>query len=363
MPLKKRTYISPKPDDPRSIESLNTGFRKSWPVASAYEVVNGILIAKTSDSRDSYPVDHRYKSIPIQLAKIQEGDEAGLLSFTRKYGMLGLSKLLPTYPEVLIARRFNTERDLEDVTLPPEIPNDRKALWIREVIRDERERFYRCCNEIALTDSKMQQAWLLSGGGDLLYWIWAHIRTLRLCCDLTLIIQDENEMDESDIVYLNESVASYLRKFQPPHLRGSKHLTLELTLAFLHQTKKILWSQPETWTALQFAKHLRRDLINRNIGEIRLAIEADGKAERSFFQYHALIEIAYWHLHNLVINGRMKRCKREHCGEFFIQSHRGTEYCPEPKTPKGESRCAVLDRTIRAKPKYLRRLKRKRQKR
>lgn len=323
MPFEKETMIVSRTDDPKYEASRQKGFRFRWIVAGDYELRNQMLApVRASQWRDYYPANQ--KTIPIQLAKIKEGDEKALLVFARTYGSLGFTGMLPFVVASILAKRL--------------LPSDRKSIERLKV-------------ECRLPDIELWKGWIASGGeGDPLSWIWAHIRTLRFCIDLGLYIEDEDE----------EGLVSFLRKYQRKDLKSSGELSPVLAIALQHQVTLHGWTSPVGWTALEFAKYLRRELINKNIQGIRIALEPEGNREKSYFEYRSLIEMAYWHLHNLAVDGRLKRCKREGCGGFFVQTHGGTNYCPEPKTPKGESNCAVLDRSTRGMKKYREKLRRKR---
>ena len=349
MPFEKGTFITPNPLNADYVKSRKDRFRSRWETAAEYEIENGILRPKPmSGQRDSYPVAH--ESIPLELAAIQEGDEGALLAFVRKYGMLGLRNLLPSIPRSLWERRFVTEKVVLAQPCPGDSQRERKA-YARQVVSQDGTALRKIFDQVAFPDKRTFEAWIATGGGDPLCWIWSHIRTLRICRDLTRYIQQEDE----------GGAESYLRGFQWQGIKRSSQLDSCLQVAFLDQRITCTWGMPKGWTVLEFAKLLRRELINRNIERIHLAIEPVRDKEESFFEYRSLIEIAYWHLHNRVIDGRMRCCKRERCGKFFLQKHKGEKYCPEPTTgPKEESRCAVLDRATRAMKTYREKLKRNR---
>lgn len=211
-------------------------------------------------------------------------------------------------------------------------------------------------SECGLDDRKIWEAMAKHDGGDPLPWIWAHIRTLNICCTLTEYIQDED----------HELALSFLKKFNPDS-DNLEFLSCDLAptcdVAFLHRSARMAWfmgRELRDWTVLDFARYVRRDLINKNVEGIQLAIEPIGRSEGSFLKYRSLIEVAYWHLHNRVIDGKMRRCAREDCGAFFVQTDKRQKYCPEPTVgPTKQSLCGVKDRARQAMKKYRRRLKKK----
>ncbi len=334
MPFEKGTFVVRNDDNPDYIKSGHERFRIRWPIAGDYEIKDGILLPKRMTSwRDSYPATD--ESIPVQLAKVEEGDEQALLKFVRNNGMLGAVNLLPTFPSSLLAKRLLTEKDMLTHPLPGVTLPDQKR-YARRFIREERKNVAKYCDGLGLTDEKMQRAWLSNGGGDPLPWIWAHVRTLNFCLNLTDLIRLRWE----------EGVEEYLRQFQmiSNHISPAS-LCPTLNVALLHRIVSQSWEkqndkreEAEQWTNIDFAKYIRRYLINENISGIRLALEPVGRSEDSFFEYQALIEMAYWHLHNIVIEGKLRRCKE--CRNFFVQRDKREKFCPEPKT-HGQSICGI----------------------
>lgn len=328
MPFEKGSFIVRNDDNPDYVKSSRERFRIRWLIAGDYEIKGGILLPKPMTGwRDSYPaVD---EDLPVELAKIEEGDEQALLAFVRTHGMLGVVNLLPTFPFSLQTKKLVTEKDMLAQPLPGmKLPDQQR--YARRFIREEKKEVSKYCNWLGLTDEKMRRAWLSSGGGDPLPWIWAHIRTLKICLEL------------SDFISLRceEGVEEYLRQFQSP---GRPCPTLNVAL--LHKIVSQSWEKPddkreeaEQWTNLDFAKYIRRYLINENIDGVRQAIEPVGRSEDSFFQYRALIEMAYWHLHNRVMDGKLRRCKE--CRKFFVRRDKREKFCPEPKT-HGQSICGI----------------------
>ncbi|MEQ1655192.1 MAG: hypothetical protein ABL960_05785 [Nitrospira sp.] len=351
MPFEKGAFgVVRDPGNPKYEESRLKGFRVRWAVASSYEIREGMLAPKSGANwRDYYPINHA--TLPIQLAKIEAGDTNALLAFARKYGDLGFRNLLPFGVGSIFSRKlFSAKELLKSKGFAPGTAEKERAIRAREHVENERKRLDNLSRLCGLPDMSMWGAWIKSGGGDPLPWLWAHVRTLKLCIDLGLYIEDLDE----------EGLEAFLRKHVQTADARLKILQPTLDVAFQHTVTPYCWSQPKDLTLIEFGKYLRREIINENIRSIRIAIQPDGNEERSFFVSRSLIEIAYWHLHNHAIAGSIKRCKREGCGGFFVQTHGRTDYCPEPKTPKGESRCAVLDRSKRAMKKYREKLRRKR---
>lgn len=362
MPFEKGTFIPQNITDSKHMESSRYGFINRWRVASDYQIVDGLLLPHPSATwRDSYPITQ--PNISARLAQINEGNEKALLAFARQYGGLGFANILPIASPYAFSWGGNVSvaRMLSEPVFHADMPeefHDRMTKKyfggvLRELIRDKKA-FKEARIECGLDDKKIWEAMAIHGGGDPLSWIWAHVRTLNICCTLTEYIQDDDE----------ELALSFLKTFNP-EVEDLEFLKCALAplcdIAYLHRSTRHAWFMPRdfrNWTVLDFARYVRRQLINRNMEGLRLAIEPKGKNEGSFFQYRSLIEVAYWHLHNRVIDGKMRRCRE--CGAFFVQRDKREIFCPEPKTPKGESHCAVLNRSTRNMKKHREKLRRKR---
>ena len=337
----KAPGIVSDPGNPKYEESRLKGFRIRQAVAGDYEIQEGMLVPKVGAGwRDYYPANRT--ALPVHLAKIQEGDTNGLLAFAREYGGLGFINILPFGVASVISRKISTVKELLDSKgFGPGTPEKERVARAREHVKNEREGLHKLSRVCGLPDMQIWEAWIKSGGGDPLPWVWAHVRTLRFCIDLGPYIENDEE----------ERLASFLRKYPWSNQHGLWRTAPITDLAFQHQLLSPAWHKPNNLTFLQFAKYLRREIINKNIQNIRIALQPDGNSERSFFVSQSLIEMAYWHLQNHVLGGTIKQCERNGCGAYFIQKHGRERFCPEPKQSgsKNESRCAVLHRVLKFK--------------
>jgi hypothetical protein len=216
--------------------------------------------------------------------------------------------------------------------LPGVSPADQKD-HAKKFVRKERETLGQYCEDLGLWDAASRDAWLSSGGGDPLPWIWAHIRTVKICLELTALIQDRSE----------EGAEEFLKQFRSN--RSATPPYYDLNVAILHkiESRGVQWScdqrkGADRWTALDFAKYIRRDLINENISRIRIALGPVGRSEDSFFEYRALIEMVYWHLHNIATEGKLRRCLE--CRAFFIQRDAREKFC-RTGLVKDQSYCGI----------------------
>lgn len=175
-------------------------------------------------------------------------------------------------------------------------------------------------------------------GGDPVDWVWMHAETIRICLDLTELLQEDQL----------EKVLPYLRSVAPPEEEKRRlHLlpsSLLIQFAAKGRTDTLEIAYQEKDSAL-LARLVCRDLINPNIDGIHRGLQEHGMNHRSFFQFSALIEAAYWRLADIVegarLTGRVIRCKE--CRALFSQQRRGQVYCPAP-FGREESPCAVRAR-------------------
>jgi hypothetical protein len=161
-------------------------------------------------------------------------------------------------------------------------------------------------------------------GGDPLAWIWVHAQTIDLCLRLTYFLQEPTNIYELE---------AYLSSFTRP-----------IQIARRGQVGE--WIRLTDWSAVDWARFMRRTIINANIAEVRRTLDdIDGK-DCMAFTFSALVEVAYWHLANAVDGGVVKRCENEKCGAVFIQTDGRQRFCPARFGQK-ESACAVHQRVKR----------------
>jgi hypothetical protein len=283
------------------VPNLEKGFATVVGVYEDYHIVDGRL-GPASHTRIRHYAPAVHPEIPGELAKLQRGDVEAVLKFARVYGELGYRAFIP------------------------------------------------------------HEVWARGGAipvGDPLLWVWAHAHTLRICLELSY------RLEEGDIT----SLRSYVR---------SLHVTqadLEVWESWLGgPADDRHWASPDTWPTAVVAKRgeithyqwgwlgwgshdplhyddvkalarrIRRSLINANIAGIRRVLLDDGRNDRLFWEFRALIEMAYWHVAQAVDGKHMKRCEAEDCGAHFVQTDSRQRFCPPMFGQKGESRCAVRHR-------------------
>ena len=342
MAVEEGTFIVRDDANAEYVKSGHQRFRFRWPVADAYEVRDGILGPKLSaEWHFYYPAAH--ENLPLKLASIEEGDEDALLTFTHRYGMLGLRNLLPSIPfffwfkrsgvnvsswelrEFIDSIEDDDHRSLDE----DEIKKARKEA--KRQNREDSEMFAKYGRYAGLLDRRSQLAWSASNGGDPLPWIWAHIRTLRLCRDLTDLIARKD----------TQAAEQFISQHQVEQLSGAAARDIRLPVAFQHRILNVTYSvhaevTGEAFRPIEFLKRIRRELINNNTQGISTAIEPVSKREEIFFEFRSLVEIIYWHLRTSLLGSRLRRCKE--CGSFFVQGDKREIFCPVPKK-YGQSVC------------------------
>jgi hypothetical protein len=93
-----------------------------------------------------------------------------------------------------------------------------------------------------------------------------------------------------------------------------------------------------------YARQLRAEIINRNVTRIYRYVSVDDKGrDRTFFQFRARVDVAYWHLANALDGGTLKRCSADGCSGIFIQTDPRQRYCPK-RWRQRESSCAMRQR-------------------
>ena len=96
---------------------------------------------------------------------------------------------------------------------------------------------------------------------------------------------------------------------------------------------------PERGNIRQAARRIMADIINPNMvgvyRELWLTEDSSGLEIRRVWD--SPLSVAYWHLGELVAGGRVEEC--EHCHNLFVQRRRDQRFCPPPPFTS-ESSCA-----------------------
>jgi hypothetical protein len=281
------------------VPNLEAGFATFVGVYEDYDIFEGRLEPKSHTLVRRY-APALYPEIPGELAKLQRGDVDAVLKFARVYGGLGFRAFIPY------------------------------KVWAR-------------------------------GGairvGDPLPWIWAHARTVWMCLELSNLLQEGDvvslrtylqslrltDQDKEEWGGTDASEPGWERKNKPPIALVATRGKMTL--------KGWVWSVTCNEDVKNLAREIRRSLINDNIVGIHRTLLDDGKKDGLFWEFEALIEMAYWHVANTVDGRRFKRCEADDCGSIFIQTDPRQRFCPLMFGQRGESRCAVRHRVHKLRQK------------
>lgn len=162
-------------------------------------------------------------------------------------------------------------------------------------------------------------------GGDPLWWIWAHARTIHWCLEATHALKtgDDGEIplpgpdDEPFPVAVQGRVQDLGWEVWDPRIPPSRQIAL---------------------------RELLGNIVNQNISGMRRVLRADKTGNvQSYFVFSALIEMIYWHLADKIGGGQIHQCEADDCEAFFFQRDPRQRFClPEPG--KNESACSRRQR-------------------
>jgi hypothetical protein len=159
-------------------------------------------------------------------------------------------------------------------------------------------------------------------GGDPLEWIEAHSNTIALCIELLGRLQEPDGPDEEVIRYDIETAKTgpySLGKRAPITALPKKEILLRLDTA----AKMKSWITPSVE-----AQQIVRQFISENIKGIHRTVmpPRPGGRMSTILSYHAMIEVAYWHLANQIDGGGIRKCLE--CGRYFVSRDKRQQYCP-----------------------------------
>lgn len=220
-----------------------------------------------------------HTEMPGELAKLRTADASQVLEFARTYGLLGFSQLVGRTEDLRNA--FHVDR-----------------------VTGER-----------------------SQGGDPLPWIQAHASGVYVCLVLTEALA--SRVSKAAFKKLLDGLNKV------PYGDGADIFRVQI------DWNSRFWGQsPE-----DMARHVRRSIINPHLRGIYRYVTYDGKdkKERSFFGFHAVVNVVYWHLANVLDGGVVKRCEADHCDGIFIQDDPRQRFCPK-RFRQRESLCAARQR-------------------
>lgn len=192
-----------------------------------------------------------------------------------------------------------------------------------------------------LSESKVQQPY-----GDPLDWIWLHAETLALCLSLKEMLDGRatNSLNRRLLDFPQGKADS---SYPAPCVTFASRETLQQRTFFVP-------SGPSRAAVLQsLAANILGAIVNANIERLHPVLTWSTKRQmfRQHFRFTALIEVAYWHIANVLQGGKVVRCAGAGCRGIFIQTDRRQRFCPTGT--KQESTCAVRKRVQRKREKDL----------
>jgi hypothetical protein len=271
------------------VPSQARGMPQFWIVHEDYAIVDEVLKPHGVIVRSYAPSVHR--ELPQELAKLRRGMTREVRDFARQYGLLGYGALVGH-----------------------------------------------------------------QGTGDPLLWIWTHAETLRLCLSLTDLIEKKEigELREKLHALALPNPSPQGGQYWPAAVVAIQGEVISLAwgeAAFRAALRKMPGSAPlpedplieqdDDAHILDLASSIRRDIINQNMASIFRILRSHEGRDQSFYGFHALIEVAYWHLADRVIDGQVQICQE--CGAYFFQTTKRQRFCP-PRRGAKESNCAIRHR-------------------
>ena len=263
----------------------------------------GVLSRRGKVIREYAPMAAR--ELPSAIYSLQEWDNEGLLDFARRYGQLGWEAL----------------QDELDKTAVPIMERLEKGLL-----------------------------------GDLVTWVWPHVRGIRLVMDGLRIIQegdlqaghrllsalvvpaDRWKSRETDLL---REATRFLDEEMLARRPGARLLVAEVGI--LGNTLERQWLYGEEDDILAKVGEVVTDIISENIRKVhrRSYFDPEDGKIKSYLFFEALIEAVYWQILDTAGGGEFRTCKE--CGAPFICTDRRQRFCP-PRFMEQESRCALRHR-------------------
>lgn len=324
------------------LESDSRGFRTYWLVQEDYRIEDGLVKPLASGK----PVDVTEKfftlaslsrylpmtrpELPFEFAKLARADDADIVQFVRRYGLLGYREAFETTLSIYKTFEFlaTTPRGEEDK--PPEkIPDFSR--FFHEGIND----------------------------GDPLAWVVSHAKTVNFVLELHDALKDKRQL-KAKLEELKIHTVEY--GDWPIEYRYAQRGELYPECC---KTKRGSESD------FEFAGGIIECIVNANLKggisrELLIDLEPENSKKTarqntliSTFQANSLIDCIYWHLADAIAGSTVKRCL--YCKRFFNATHLKRLYCPPPMGLSGEGSCAQNDRAkrLRAKPQKLKKNRRK----
>jgi hypothetical protein len=297
-------------EEAQNPEALRRGMNTwIWSVEKSYEIILdeqvGRVIQPRDTGRDHF--DHFYlpmahPRLPIELARVKEGDETAALRFVSRYGLL----CYPPYPT-----RYHLVFGSGD-------------------------------SEIITRQSSIS--------GDPLEFVWLHARQIRWVLRLAMAFQKD---DTDKLMSIMEEIMSPKAWASYPHFAPRREQLNGKAWRLFGQAGSgvVYWQRGRTATSpyeqvvgfnalrvIQLVTSFNLEGVHPGT-DIRLKdVSAESAGHRyglqdlrREFRWRHLLEVVYWHLWQQVIEGSNPLAICRQCGHFFIQQDGRQRFCPPPE--------------------------------
>jgi hypothetical protein len=291
----------------------------AWHCRKRYWIQDGFLMYELPSESETYQ-PMKFPEVLTEFAKINVGDTEAVLHFAEKWGELG-------YP-------------IGTSDLGPPVDDDDPGL----------------------------QDWLANGTHkpivikEPLKWVWKHATVIHTC----LTILDYLQYNKSG---LDDYLRSLAVIFPPGSLEEIPSKTIQaaggvLIIELSPVGPQITldsapgdhgWPHGDARYIIQ--KTVNDAVLGHSVLQEPMLMTLEEREDSPHFflvnRFHSLLQIIYWHLGILAVNGidyRIARCEADDCGKFFVQRNRKQRFCPpsdetleyaKRQGKRAESRCAA----------------------
>jgi hypothetical protein len=259
----------------------------TWWVAKRYQVDDGAVTAADRDNKEWHTY-HPFgvDNLPVEFAKLKDGDEAQILEFVNHRGLLGYDYL----------------KDYE--MLGSGQADDFEAR-------------------------------------DPVAWIHAHAKTVDMV--LGLLDSKRRSQQKGDPSILADALIGQLVYEEMEGLKIKLPVIPYASGARNYRQHAVLreWDSDRPEVALA---ELLGDILEPNLDYLKRSHFIDDGVILRSFSFPSLLPVIYSHVDDAA-TGSKDYVQCEGCGNFFEQTHKSQRYCPHPNNPDDlESRCAIRGR-------------------
>ena len=188
---------------------------------------------------------------------------------------------------------------------------------------------------------------LLSRADEPVDWILTHAKTLNICMEIGLRLDEGEESIEDYLKELleeepsNQEVSDYIkREFEIKHNVGLIAPMDCIVQTLAAGTGTVDHSMGRRDNLAEYARNIRKMIINDNIAGVPLEMPFAFTGDILRPKFTALIEMAYYSLaHDLCSDDPRPHKRCPHCQSVFIKGNRKQRFCP-PYSGQRESSCA-----------------------